>query len=163
MLVIHHCGKDERRGLRGSSALEGAVDTVIACGSELEILALKCEKQKDTEPFGDFYLKRKTVQLENGRSSCVLVPSEVVLTTASVEDDAKTKAMLAILEDKFGPEGPTSTEWQKACESEGISNSTFSRRLRDLKNSGLVEKDGGGQGARYRLAKSETEPVSVSE
>ena len=131
---------------------------MIKCGSELEILALKCEKQKDAEPFGDFHLKRETVQLENGRSSCVLVPSEAVLTTMSVEDDAKTKTMLAILEDKFGTEGPTSTEWQKACESEGISRETFFRRLKELKGSGLVEQDGDRQGARYRLAKSE--PVS---
>ncbi len=160
VLVIAHSGKDERRGVRGSSALMGAVDTMISCGGDLGILALKCEKQKDAEAFKDFSLMLKTVDLGDGRSSCVLVPFEAVLTTMSVEDNAKTKTMLAILEDKFGTEGPTSTEWQKACESEGISRETFFRRLKELKGSGLVEQDGDQQGARYRLAKSG--PVSVS-
>ena len=68
--------------------------------------------------------------------------------------------MLAILADAFGPDGATATQWQKACEKGKISRETFYRRLKELMAVGLVEKAGEGQGARYRLAKSE--PVSVS-
>ncbi len=67
--------------------------------------------------------------------------------------------MLAALE-TFGPEGATATEWQKACESIGIPQKTFDRRLAEmLVSGGLVTKDGDGQGAPHRPAKSE--PVSV--
>ena len=66
---------------------------------------------------------------------------------------------MAALE-KFEPEGATNTEWKKTCEDEGITPETFNRRLKVLKHEKLVERDGDGQGARYRLVK--TEPVSVS-
>ena len=69
--------------------------------------------------------------------------------------------ILSVLEEKFGPEGGTASEWQQACEKEiGVPHATFYKRLRKLKKQSLVEKEGEGQGARYRLAKSE--PVSVS-
>ena len=79
VLVVHHTGKHERSGARGSSALMGAADTMISCGGELGILELKCEKQKDAELFKKFTLALRTVKLENGRSSCVLVPFETVV------------------------------------------------------------------------------------
>lgn len=50
--VIHHSGKDTERGMRGSSALKGAADTVIQCtkvvGARDRFVAL-VEKQKDGE------------------------------------------------------------------------------------------------------------------
>ena len=159
VLVVHHTGKNERSGARGSSALMGAADTMISCGGELGILELKCEKQKDSDPFKNFTLALRTIKLENGRSSCVLVPFENMIAAMSPASDATTKKILAALE-KFELEGATSNEWQRVCEADGITRETFFRRLRELKKAGLVEKVGEGQGARYRPVKSE--PVSVS-
>ncbi len=159
VLVVHHTGKNERSGARGSSALMGAADTMISCGGELGILELTCEKQKDAEPFKKFTLALRTIKLENGQSSCVLVPFETVVAAMSPASDATTKKILAALE-KFEPEGATASEWQRACEDDGITRETFFRRQKELKKAGLVEKVGEGHGARYRPAKSE--PVSVS-
>ncbi len=159
VLVVHHTGKNERSGARGSSALMGAADTMISCGGELGILELKCEKQKDAEPFKKFTLALRTVKLENGQSSCVLVPFETMIAAMSPASDTKTKKVLAALE-KFEPEGATASEWQRACKDDGVTRETFFRRQNELKKAGLVEKVGEGQGARYRPVKSE--PVSVS-
>ena len=44
LMVVHHTGKDEERGARGSSALRAAVDTEINVTSEGGII---CKKQQD--------------------------------------------------------------------------------------------------------------------
>ncbi len=49
LLGIHHAGKDAARGMRGSSALLGAVDTSIKAAQEYGFLSLTVEKQKDAE------------------------------------------------------------------------------------------------------------------
>ncbi len=162
--MIHHTGKDERRGARGSSALLAAADTMIeARGADLDLLFIQCVKQKDAEPFGKFTVKRRTVDLGDGRSSCVVVPFDMGLASESPQDNVKAILMLAKLGEKFGAEGATHGEWKQACIDDlGISESTFNRQIKELQEEGLVDKQGDGQGARYRLAKSETEPVSVS-
>jgi len=159
VLVIHHTGKNESSGARGSSALMGAADTMISCGGDMGLLDITCKKQKDAEEFKKISLSSRTVKLENGQSSLVLVPFDDVINAMVCKGDTTTKKIMEIL-DKLGADGAANTEWKKACKGEGITPETFNRRLKDLKSAKLVEKDGDGQGARYRLVKSE--PVSVS-
>ena len=141
VLVIHHTGKNEQRGARGSSALIGAADTIISCSGDISRLEIKCEKMKDAEPFKSFILSGRTVELEDGRSSCVLLPfDEAMAALVSPGKQASIKRVLAILEEKFGPEGATATQWAKAGMDNGISKSTFDRRLREAKSRGLVKK-----------------------
>ena len=47
VLLVHHSGKDSSAGMRGSSALEGAVDTALECRRAGGHLTLTCRKQKD--------------------------------------------------------------------------------------------------------------------
>lgn len=48
IMVVHHSGKAQESGMRGSSALQGAADTVIACKKNAEGLhKARVEKQKD--------------------------------------------------------------------------------------------------------------------
>jgi RecA-family ATPase len=49
ILFIHHKGKDESRGMRGSSSLLGAVDTCIDIKKDDNRVIIKIEKQKDGE------------------------------------------------------------------------------------------------------------------
>lgn len=62
VMLIHHCGKDYTRGLRGSSALLGAVDTCIQVNKKQNIVELQIEKQKEGEPFN---LELKMEKCEN--------------------------------------------------------------------------------------------------
>ena len=50
VLMVHHTGKDAGRGPRGSSALEGAADTVLMLTESNGIRQLAVRKQKDGPP-----------------------------------------------------------------------------------------------------------------
>ena len=66
VMVVHHTGKDEVRGARGSSALRAAVDTEISVTSEGEIV---CKKQRDmayAEPL-HFTLRSVTLGMDEDR------------------------------------------------------------------------------------------------
>jgi hypothetical protein len=67
VLLVHHARKDGA-ALRGSTALLGAAETSIECSSEGQMVTLRCEKEKDTEPFSAIRLWREPVG-----QSCALV------------------------------------------------------------------------------------------
>ena len=73
-----------------------------------------------------FQLKLQKVELENDRSSCVLVPFEGAGPAAqSSGTDAKDEKILGVLEKEFGADGGTATEWQRACtEKIGVPHNT---------------------------------------
>ncbi len=91
VLLVHHSGKDEARGMRGHSALLGAVDT------ELEVVKLSEDnsptrtgkmtvtKQKDGEDGYDLTYRLELVSLssfgadmDTGNASLVVVPDDAV-------------------------------------------------------------------------------------
>ena len=78
LLAIHHAGKDASRGInsmRGSSALAGAADTVLAVGKSETIVSLSMEKQKDAEVMEKMTFEMVPVALIED-SSVVLRPIE---------------------------------------------------------------------------------------
>lgn len=60
VMVIHHTGKDEERGARGSSALRAAVDNEIQVTSNWEIT---CRKQRDQEQPEPLHFTLRSVTL----------------------------------------------------------------------------------------------------
>ena len=91
LMGIHHSGKDVARGMRGSTALLGAVDTSIRVARAENLLSMKMEKQKDAEPCDDMTFRMEEIALI-GDSSIVL----------SRKDDAEfsSKINLGIEEDR---------------------------------------------------------------
>ena len=63
VMVIHHTGKDEDRGARGSSALRSAVDNEIQVTSEWEIISRKQRDQETPEPL-NFKLRSVTLGMD---------------------------------------------------------------------------------------------------
>ena len=59
VLLIHHSGKDETRGARGSSALSAGADAIFRVTRAKDTLAvtLHCEKMKDADEPGDVHLQ----------------------------------------------------------------------------------------------------------
>ena len=49
VMGVHHAGKDASRGMRGSKAILGAVDTSLVVKKTEEFVTLSTEKQKDAE------------------------------------------------------------------------------------------------------------------
>lgn len=60
VMIIHHTGKEEDRGARGSSALRAAVDTEILVGSNHRISS---KKQRDMIAPADLYFALRSVPL----------------------------------------------------------------------------------------------------
>lgn len=85
VIGVHHSGKDEDRGMRGSTALEGAGDCVLHLkrteGSSLVEVAT--EKQKDGEEAKPLFLRLAKVEWMDGlKQTSTLVPE---LATAPAE------------------------------------------------------------------------------
>ena len=92
ILIVHHLGKETKRGSRGASSLPAAVDHILSLEKQRSggTINLKCEKAKDSEPFLPlaFDLVPKDVVDENGLPqeevdgtpirSCVLKQVEIV-------------------------------------------------------------------------------------
>jgi hypothetical protein len=65
-LPIHHTGKDEDKGMRGSSALLGAADTVLRVIRAGEQVTIQIEAQKDEEDGQEFVFQAEKVHLPTG-------------------------------------------------------------------------------------------------
>ncbi len=124
VLVVHHDGKKAKSRERGSTALRGAVDTVMHVKLSGAV-TLTCEKQKDAEPFGPIHMTPKPVSLEGANSSIVLqrsaadcVRPNVGATQRAATNDMKALEALRAL----GPAGATFSEWKATA---GLRDSTF--------------------------------------
>jgi len=97
VLIIHHSGKDQARGMRGSSALLGAVDLELECqkisqeGSADRIGKLTVTKQKDGEDGIVLGYRMDVVslsQIDPEATSLALVP----IATEELESASKVKS-----------------------------------------------------------------------
>jgi hypothetical protein len=147
LLLIHHTGKNGSAE-RGSSALRGAADVMIACSGDTGFVELKCDKMKDAEKFPVAKLGLLKITLANGRSSLVIVPEiEDILNEPPLELDLNAQLILGILANEFRENGATHSELEKAAVGQGMSESMFDRTFRKMK--GHIRHDGSGQGSRY--------------
>lgn len=77
VIGVHHSGKDEDRGMRGSSSLEGAGDCVLHLkrGDDSPVVEVVTEKQKDGEEAKPVYLRLEKVEwMEGLKQASTLVP-----------------------------------------------------------------------------------------
>lgn len=82
VIGIHHSGKDASRGMRGSSAFLGGVDTSLrVTKNDEDVVVLHVEKQKESEPANDaaFYMHKVMLISPDGEgeSSIVLLPTNM--------------------------------------------------------------------------------------
>jgi len=89
VLGIHHSGKDGGKGMRGSSALLGAVDTSIAVKKSVDVITLSTEKQKDAEPADDMLFKMNVAEV-----GLIADESSVYLSKCSADEINANKASL---------------------------------------------------------------------
>jgi hypothetical protein len=149
VLVVHHPGKDRRRGARGSLVLAGALDTLFSLQRSGDRLKLVTEMQKDGEPAPPVWLALKTVELPDGASSCVIEPAGGTLdenegeeTGADERDPRSAKTDSAVLTAlaTFGSQGARATEWQRAAA--GVGRTAFYAARDRLLKDGRVRQDG---------------------
>lgn len=153
VLLVHHTRKDSDLE-RGSSALRGAVDTLLLCREGDDGRELVCEKQKDGEQFAPLPFR-----LVAGHGSCIVQASG----SGSAEDareqaEPMTKprrAALCALAEAFTGRGATATEWFKAT---GVPERTFFRARTWLVKNGYATEGSN----RYTLTPSGKQASTVS-
>ena len=142
IVVIHHVGKDETRGARGSVALAGACDTMIEISadktdSKINSISVRCEKQKDGPEFPTYGLNVQRVELPfDEHGSLVLVPADAWVFKAQGLTEMQ-RATLQALFQKFGIDSYT---WTEGLGAAGVGKGTFHKQIEKLKELGFVER-----------------------
>lgn len=97
VIAIHHSGKDSSKGMRGSSALMGAVDTSIRVKKSGDVVTLNMDKQKDAEPVEDVYFQMNSVEVGtfSTETSVYLTRNSHAAATDSKLADLTTRQMKA--------------------------------------------------------------------
>jgi hypothetical protein len=138
VLAVHHSGKDVEKGLRGSSALLGAVDTSIALGrkAETQQVCVKNPKQKDVEEAAPLWLEAREVSF-----------------VREAFGQEQTSLVLDVLEDapQNDKKAPTSKHRDFAV---GV--------LRDMLDDGFLVTDGEFSGVRLGDFKDELNRRSIT-
>lgn len=117
VIGVHHSGKDEERGMRGSSALEGAGDCVIHLKREegSQNVTLHVEKQKDGEAIAPLAFTLETVEWQDGiKTTTTLVPTlkDSVKQPDLMPDRATIRAILQAIDQAWKDKRPWSTATQ---------------------------------------------------
>ena len=87
VIGIHHGGKDIERGMRGSNALPGAVDTTLLISRSDKRVTIKSEKQKDAEEAEDIHFQMETAPVPGITSEASLIPRLIDPSTTDQQAD----------------------------------------------------------------------------
>lgn len=142
VLVLHHTTKAGDTE-RGSSALRGAVDTMLGLKVEDGITTLSVIKQKDAQPFEPIHL-----QLRQHLDSALFGAMRLDALTATGLTTGQAET-LRLLHQSSMPEGLTNTEWKAAAR---VEDRTFQMHRKALWDKGLLVRDKPGHGGRYRVS-----------
>ena len=160
VLILHHTGRAAQDQERGSTALRGAADVMIAqTKTPDDIITLRNTKQKDAEEFTPISLQLSQVRLDmkpkantGPVTSCVVLPADQPVNRGDGVLNAGPRRLLAVLVGLNGDD-PTGREWQTAVTEAGpeVSDRTFQRWRQALVRENLVEQIRGVNPPRYRL------------
>lgn len=108
VMVIHHSGKDARRGARGSGSLRGAVDTEIELTRSGGLIMATARKQRDMPADSVFAYTLRSVQIgidEDGDpvTSAVVEPAEAVSAVPKLS--GRQKIAMQALEEALADHG----------------------------------------------------------
>lgn len=138
VLVVHHQGRNGDHA-RGSSAIDGAADTILQVTKDGDLVTVKTTKQKNTEEGDDITLRLMPVD------------TSAVLVLADGDTPAGHGAAVKFAAKWWGVFG---TDWvspTKVVDAEIVSQPTFYRHIRSLVDSGVVEKDSSRRYPVYRV------------
>jgi len=162
-LIIHHDTKDGHN-FRGSTAIFGAVDGMLAAARINENVVLSCDAFREGEPFEPFPISfhaAVAVETEDGQQSEIAVMSNVspedVFNRVNAEliDPIKHDENKVLTTLQSGPQ-----RFSELSKTTSLSNKRLSNALDKLKARNMVtQAEGGdGRGQPYCLVKADTPP-----
>lgn len=116
VMIVHHTGKNKAAGARGSSALQGAIDTEILVDGG----AVTATKQRDVEagePIG-FRLKTVVVGLDEDNeevTSCVVEPNAATRQAGGKLNGNQKRAFDVLCDLRPNNNPITAAEWKEKC------------------------------------------------
>jgi hypothetical protein len=173
ILIVHHVGKEAQKGLRGATALSGAMDIVFQLrkpdkDGDLAILVNRAplgKPHKDSAPLEDLALEFAEIEIEgqtqdepddddNQNTSLVarLANTNAIQEMKAEKKEQNKPAQKTLKALVAFPKGATYAEWLKAS---GKTEATFKRHRAELIKMGLVEQDEGDK--RYRIGETAPE------
>jgi AAA domain len=162
--IVHHTGKSNG-SIRGSSALPGALDTIIEAQRDGPYLTLTCSKQKDSAEFAPMRFETQVVVLNDDGETSLVIQS-TISTNRIIPSHRQVGTILFCT---FGDAGATNTSWKKQCAEEGLSRTSYFEAKRTLIERGLVTVERAGDGkkddvyhATEKLSPESTKPVQRS-
>ena len=165
VMIVHHTGKTGDLE-RGSSALRGATDAIMKLEPSGEGLTLRCDKQKEDEPFEPIELELEQLELNRKRDGIHLRSCRIRLKTGGTNGHSSQgglgrdhRKICETLWDSFFEDGASSSQLASACK---VPRSRYYRALKVLVDDGYVDRSGEGRANRYTLnerGKSEFVPL----
>ena len=148
VISVHHQGKDRGKGLRGHSSLGGGCDTIIHVDGTEDLMNIRCEKQKDHQPFAGYTLKKRIFTVGKDRdgeevTSCVWWQQD------DNDGDTVERAVLAVMKGKDHKLGTADVikAMRNAWSGEDIPGQTkIKDKLRQLRDLAQVEFEGTDHG-----------------
>lgn len=102
VMVIHHTGKDESRGMRGAYALFGAVDTVIEISRSGDVMTATQEKQRDMPLGPSFSYRLRDIHLGEDEDGAPITSAVIDATDAPARKKRAITGQAAIAMQAFG-------------------------------------------------------------
>lgn len=156
VIGVHHTGKDEERGMRGSSAMLAGLDTCLLVKRTGDNLVVKMEEQKDAEPIQDMAFEMVKISVGFGEDSLVLKLTDKMPQNQKRLNGADYQAMQFLYEaiarlplNRYGCPATKLELWKDVCNERKLSlgdagkNATlFGQVAGRLRNSGYVAIEG---------------------
>ena len=144
VVVVHHSGKDASKGMRGSTALLGAMDTTVEVERATDGHSIKVavHKQKDAEREGPMRFN-----LEKVADSLVLRPT--VMADAAADFGGRTDSIVELARETAGERGtfPLKELVGIVMDRDGVADKTARRRIEKAipegRDSAVLAADGG--------------------
>ena len=145
VLCVHHAGKNEERGARGSSALLGGMDTMLSLKAEGDEdlprrVTLRVEKQKDEEPPPPLALILEKVKLGIDARNRDITSLRVRRQTEAERSAGDNRADQAIVSLLSRPEYVLGLSRSEMMEILGLAKTTLHRALDRLMGLRVLRK-----------------------
>jgi hypothetical protein len=139
VVVVHHSGKDLGKGMRGSSALLGAMDTTVEVERDKDrrAITVRVQKQKDAEREGPMRFN-----LENADESLVLRPTVMVDAASDFgEPETRDDGLIALACELGASDGTVKASelLDAATKRLGMSKSSAQRAVADKIPEGRID------------------------
>lgn len=135
VVLVHHTGKDQAKGVRGSTAITGAADTLIKVNRDDNHVTVECEKQKDFEEFEPFAL-----QAEEAGDSLVFIPAPYQAVATPSKAKTPPPALAAIL--RVLDQNKNGLTPKEIMDLAKISESSWKRHKKELLEKGRIRQEG---------------------